>query len=610
MTEKGAEGARTRFLARRHAARNDLAAGPDSDAEHNIHFADLTIENRDDQTISRVFALSSLVLALAFAMLAINYLPIGALGVWLAITVTASLLPIVVEFALRWRPNPTTGLTTQTVELLAVVLAAAWAMMPALFFEMAPPPLRTFCGASLFAISGLGAFAFVRASGAAVAFVSLIAGSTALASLKVGGEFGAAFALAAILYGVSLSAMVLTHQLRSKTARRAREEIRRQQEAVAFLLNDFEEGASDWLWETDSDFKFTYASPRLAKVFGVAPADITTLTLGDLAGPGPQAAQGWAGFHSKLLHHQPIAAEELPSCAGPQPRWLRIAARPLFTADGVFTGYRGVGRDVTAEKQSHDQLVEAKTAAEQANAAKSQFLAVISHELRTPLNAIVGFSELLSAPQAENISDATRNDHLRTILESSRHLQNLISDILDSTRFEKGTMRLAEQDGDAAELLEIAVKMCRDLAENSNCTIIATLADGIEVRGDITRIKQVLINLITNAIKFSPAHGFVYAGLERWPGGELVFTIRDGGMGIAAGDAARIFEPFVQVDDGMGRRFGGMGLGLSIARKLARLHGGDVTLESVLGSGTTARLILPASRVTWPTLRSAATTAA
>ena len=610
MTEMGAEGARTRFLARRYAARNDVAAEPASDVEDSIHLADLTVENRNGQAISRVFALSSLVLALAFAKLAINFLPIPAIAVWLAMTATASLLPIAVDFAQRRRPNPATGLTTQTVELLAVILAAAWAMMPALFFEMAPPPLRTFCGASLFAISGLGAFAFVRASGAAVAFVSLIAGSTALASLKVGGEFGAAFAVAATLYGVSLSAMVLTHQIRAKSDRRAREEIRRQQETVAFLLNDFEEGASDWLWETDSDFKFTYASPRLAKVLGVAPAGIATLTLGDLAGPGPQAAQAWAGFHSKLLHHLPIAAEELPSCAGPEPQWLRIAARPLMTAGGVFAGYRGVGRDVTAEKQSHDQLVEAKTAAEQANAAKSQFLAVISHELRTPLNAIVGFSELLSAPQSENISEATRNDHLQTILESSRHLQNLISDILDATRFEKGTMRLAEQDGDAAELLEVAVKMCRDLAESSNCTIIATLADGIEVRGDITRIKQVLINLITNAIKFSPAHGFVYAGLERWPGGELTFTIRDGGMGIAADDAVRIFEPFVQVDDGMGRRFGGMGLGLSIARKLARLHGGDVTLESVLGTGTTARLILPASRVTWPAPRTAATTAA
>ncbi len=482
--------------------------------------------------------------------------------------------------------------------------------MPALFFELAPPPLRTFCGASLFAVSGLGAFAFARAPGAAVAFVCLIAGSTALASLKIGGEFGAAFAVAAILYGASLSAMVLTYQLRTKSIRQAREEIRRQQETVSFLLNDFEDGTSDWLWETGSDFRFTYASPRLAELLGVAPAEIAALTLGDLAGPAPQANQAWAGFHNKLLHQLPIAAEELPSTAGAQSRWLRIAARPLFDATGAFAGYRGVGRDVTIEKHAHDQLVEAKTTAERANAAKSQFLAVISHELKTPLNAIVGFAELLSAPQAENLSEATRHGHLRTILDSSRHLQHLISDVLDATRFEKGTMRLAEQEGDAAECLEVAVKMCRDLAESSNCTIIATISDGIEIKCDIARIKQVLINLITNAIKFSPNQGYVYAGLERWPGGELTFTIRDGGMGIAADDAVRIFEPFVQADDGMTRRFGGMGLGLSIARKLARLHGGDVTLESELGTGTTARLILPASRVTWPAPASAATTAA
>lgn len=606
----GAEGTSTRLLAHRHAARSDSQARPTTGGEDSVHLADFTIEHRNDQAVSRVFALSSLLLALVFAGLAAGHVPARSLAVWLAITAAASLLPVAVEFLPVRQLKSRHHLSTQTVELLAVVLAAAWAMLPALFFELAPPQLHTFSGACLFVISGLGAFAFARSPGAALAFVSLIAGSTALASLKTGGEFAAAFAIAAVLHAVSLSAAVLVYQLWTNTARQAREKLRQQQDTVSFLLNDFEDGAGNWLWETGSDFRFTYASPRLAELLGIDPAAITTMTLGDLAGPDPGPGQAWAGFHNKLLHQMPIAAEELPSTAGGQLRWLRIAAHPLFAASGAFAGYRGVGRDVTAEKQSRDQLVEAKTAAEQANAAKSQFLAVISHELKTPLNAIVGFAELLSAPQADSLSEATRQSHLRTVLEQSRHLQHMISDVLDATRFEKGTMRLAEQEGDAAELLEIAVKMCRDLAEGSNCTIIATISDGIEIKGDIARIKQVLINLITNAIKFSPSQGYVYAGLERRADGGLAFTIRDGGMGIAASDAERIFEPFVQADDGMTRRFGGMGLGLSIARKLARLHGGDVTLESELGSGTTARLILPASRITWPAPPSAATTAA
>jgi hypothetical protein len=577
-------------------ARTPIGEAPAPEQQSDLRFG-----------ISTVFALASLVLALASANLARLHLPALTVLIWLALTAGASLLPLVLGAVSRWRFGR--GLGDRNFEFLAMMLGGAWALMPALFFEAAPTPLRTFCGATLFAVAGLGAFAFARSAGAAVGFVWLIAGATGLASWKVGGEFGTAFAISSALYGVALSAMVASHHQRAVAAAAAREEIRRQRETVSFLLNDFEDGASDWLWETGRDFTFTYASPRLAMLLGVEPGAVTGVPLTALAGPDSQDSPQWAAFQNRLLNHQPVAAEELASCIGGYLRWLRLTARPLFDSDGVFQGYRGVGRDITAERLSHAQLVEAKQAAEQANAAKSQFLAVMSHELRTPLNAIVGFAELLNAPQADNLSDETRSDHLRTIVESSRHLQTLIDDILDATRVEKGTMRLAEQDGDAAELLEVAAKMCRDLAETANCTIIARVSDGIELHGDLTRIKQILINLLTNAIKFSPSQGYVYASLERGEGGSLVFVIRDGGVGIAQAEISRMFEPFVQAEDGLTRRFGGMGLGLSIARKLARLHGGDVTLASEPGSGTTARLILPSSRVTWPLPETAATSA-
>ena len=374
-------------------------------------------------------------------------------------------------------------------------------------------------------------------------------------------------------------------------------------------MNDFEDGAQDWLWETGPDFNLTYASPKLMRMLGTAAAEGRGIPLSRLAGES-YGASDWQSFQSKLIDHQTVAGHEIEMRHGGQSRWLRLTARPLRDADGTFIGYRGVGRDITAERAAHDELVKAKDAAEQANASKSHFLAVMSHELKTPLNAIVGFSELLASAQGEQLSDEARADHLRTIQQSSRHLQSLINDILDATRIEKGTMKLAEQDADAAELLEVAVKMCRDIAEQSDCTIVARITEGIEVRGDITRIKQILINLITNAVKFSPAKGYVYAGIERTDVGGLAFTIRDSGFGIRPEDIARIFEPFVQAEEGMARRFGGMGLGLSIARRLARLHGGDVTLESDLGAGTMARLILPPIRVDWPGAAAAATTAA
>jgi signal transduction histidine kinase len=129
---------------------------------------------------------------------------------------------------------------------------------------------------------------------------------------------------------------------------------------------------------------------------------------------------------------------------------------------------------------------------------------------------------------------------------------------------------------------------------------VARVVDGIEVKGDVTRLKQVLINLIANAAKFSKAGEFVNVALRRTAEGGLAIAVRDSGIGIKPDDIQRIFEPFVQADDGMSRRFGGVGLGLSIARKIARLHNGDVTIESQASSGTTASLLLPAERVTWP----------
>ena len=217
-----------------------------------------------------------------------------------------------------------------------------------------------------------------------------------------------------------------------------------------------------------------------------------------------------------------------------------------------------------------------------------------------PSIRLSGFPEILSSRNEDKLETETRLDYAKTVLNSSRHLQTLINDILDATRIENGTISLVEQDIDAAELVEIAVKMCRDQAEKADVTLVAKLTDGIEIRADITRTKQIILNLLTNAIKFSMSGGTVTAELVRMPDDRLAIVIRDSGIGIRSDDISRIFEPFVQVEDGMSRRFSGIGLGLSIARKIARLHGGDVTLESRLGVGTTARFELPSSRVTWP----------
>jgi signal transduction histidine kinase len=142
--------------------------------------------------------------------------------------------------------------------------------------------------------------------------------------------------------------------------------------------------------------------------------------------------------------------------------------------------------------------------------------------------------------------------------------------------------------------------MCRELAAQNGTRVTVDLVTGLEVKGDATRIKQVIINLMTNAVKFAGREGVASLCFERPPHGGVDICIRDTGPGISEGDIDRVFEPFVQAEMGQSRRHGGLGLGLAIARKIARLHGGDVTLESNPGKGTTARFSLPSQRVNWP----------
>ena len=255
---------------------------------------------------------------------------------------------------------------------------------------------------------------------------------------------------------------------------------------------------------------------------------------------------------------------------------------------------------MTAQREQEEKLLVARDIAQQSNDAKSQFLAVISHELRTPINAIVGFSEVLSAGQGEHLSVSARREYLGTILESAKHLQGLINEVLESTRIERGALQLDEQPNDVAELVEVVAKIVRDQATQGKISVVARVIEDVEVMGDLTRLKQVILNILSNAIKFSPEGGVVNMDMLRERNGDLAITVRDAGIGISDADAERVFEPFVQAEAGSNRRFGGMGLGLSIARRIARLHGGELTLKGQMGGGTEARFTLPAARVRWP----------
>jgi PAS domain S-box-containing protein len=547
-----------------------------------------------------LFVLSHIIVVPTFASLISDRLQTAMTTWWISLSIIPVILLILLWSRHTRKKSTVAGVAEiRWIELLGVLFGLSWALFPAAFFAPADASLRILIVGGTLAASAIGTFALSRVPAASILYCALITGSLSLSVTRLGGHIGLTFTLFIVTYGLILTGMVLNHHRDQVQKAVDAQEMHNQKDIIALLLNDFEMGTSDWLFECDAKGCLTYVSARLGEIVGKSPQDIKHLTLLEAAN-ADLAQSGWAELWETMEARKPVVAHQLEvTKAGRTTHW-EISARPLFVEGEVFKGYRGVGRDITAEWQTDRKLIEAKEAAEAASAAKSHFLAVMSHELRTPLNSIVGFSEILSSRNEDKLGTETRLDYAKTVLNSSRHLQTLINDILDATRIENGTISLVEQDIDAAELVEIAVKMCRDQAEKTDVTLVAKLTDGIEVRADITRTKQILLNLVTNAIKFSMTGGTVNIELVRMQDDRLAIVIRDNGIGIRSEDMGRIFEPFVQVEDGMSRRFAGIGLGLSIARKIARLHGGDVALESQLGVGTTARFELPPSRVIWP----------
>jgi signal transduction histidine kinase len=250
-----------------------------------------------------------------------------------------------------------------------------------------------------------------------------------------------------------------------------------------------------------------------------------------------------------------------------------------------------------------EEVKEARAAAESANATKSQFLANMSHELRTPMNAIIGYSEMLME-DAEEAGDEQTVEDLAKIRTAGKHLLALINNILDLSKIEAGKMTLAVETFDLADLIESVVTTIQPLAdENGNRLEIILPESAGTMETDPTRIRQALFNLLSNACKFTQ-DGTVWLEMERRGSSDaerVVFTVRDSGIGMTTDQVEKVFDEFTQADLSTQRQFGGTGLGLPISRRFARMMGGDITVTSKPGQGSTFTLELP-GRATKPRL--------
>lgn len=252
-----------------------------------------------------------------------------------------------------------------------------------------------------------------------------------------------------------------------------------------------------------------------------------------------------------------------------------------------------ISRDVNERRQVQQELLRAKEAAEAGNHAKSNFLANMSHELRTPLNAIIGFTELIEQGVERTGWNASYKEYLTDVSESGRHLLDLINTILDLSKIEAGSFRLDPAPLDIRELVETSIALVSSLARNGDIVLSADLpSECPEITGDFLKLKQVLLNVLSNAIKFTPAGGRI-AVQAAFRQDRALISISDTGCGISEADLERVILPFVQVETALSRKFPGSGLGLSIARELCNLHGGALSIDSIEGQGTTVHISLP-----------------
>jgi PAS domain S-box-containing protein len=321
-----------------------------------------------------------------------------------------------------------------------------------------------------------------------------------------------------------------------------------------------------------------------------------------------------AGYKRARDRGEPAPATYEARCvkANGEPIWLEVrVGRSLW---GGKPSLQVACIDISGRKQAEENLIAATIEADRANRAKSDFLAKMSHELRTPLNAIIGFSEMLRhrvhTSKAEPEPGDRSPEYVGYIHDSALHLLSIVNDILDLSRIEAGEYRLVEEAFSLAETVDTAVDMVRNAVRRKQLQLRIACDSRIRLRADQRAIVQVLLNLLSNATKFTADQGTVSVTVSRAADGTMQIEIEDTGIGIPADRLYDVLRPFGQIRDEPAYRASGTGLGLPIAKSLIEMHGGGIAIASVEGQGTTVTLRLPADRVWWPQKSTAAGDAA
>ena len=396
-------------------------------------------------------------------------------------------------------------------------------------------------------------------------------------------------AVVSLLLALVIYLLLVTRRRAETLAAHMTERLRQDQERSS----DFSRSASDWFWETDAEHYFCFFSDNFEQVYGLNPAQVLGKNRRELLLSNPHNPPAMIEAHlAQLAAHVPFKDFEYQIRGNDGAiRWIAVSGIPHYDAQGQFAGYRGTGTIITVRKQAEAELIDASARAQAASRAKSDFLATMSHEIRTPMNGVIGMTGMLM----DTALTAEQREFAETVKHSAEALLTIINDILDFSKVEAGKLDLESLDFDLRATLDDVADLVAFRAHEKSLEFILLVAPEVPLalRGDPGRLRQILINLGGNAVKFTP-HGEVslHVTLERAASATansalLRFELRDTGIGISLAKQATLFQPFSQVDASMTRRFGGTGLGLSICKRLVELMGGEIGVNSAEGQGAT-----------------------
>lgn len=500
--------------------------------------------------------------ALAFVLLSAAMMP----AVFLSRTGRLEDAQIASAFLLSLAAG-TVAVTTGGLSSAAVI----WLLLPPLE-AMVSASRRATIAAAMF--SGLALLGVVAADGAGL--------SAAGAGIATSPWLHAALIGAAILHAVALG--LWTMRLQAMGA-----DIARTGEARYALLA---ETMSDLVTRHVASGAIIYVSPAAEALIGTSREALAGQGLFERVHVTDRLA--YLSALSKAYVDGEDAAVEFRVRRGDGPTsrivWMEMRCRPF---DDPERQVIAITRDISDRKEQELTMEAARRDAERANIAKGRFLATMSHELRTPLNAIIGFSEMLVSEGTMRIQPARRTEYARLIHESGLHLLGVVNGILDMSKIENGNFPIEVEAFDVADLVENCRALMAMKYEAARIALRADVAEGMpELVADKRACRQIYLNLVSNALKFTPAGGSVTIGARR-EGEQAVLYVTDTGIGVSSDDVQRLGEPFFQAHSTYDRPFDGSGLGLSVVKGLAAMHGGRMEIESRLGLGTTVSIRLP-----------------